>query len=150
MLFFILKFLTVKCSSHPLLRKPLSVTDKHDYGKSQPIELHRCGTLQSTHLQYHSCPEGSGNTVEGGQKDCKNQKIREFAVRFCSLIMSEAILIKSPQHHCPNISWTLMDMPTWTGKRLQDGKPTQRAIGNKECWDRRGVLPHSRPQNLVV
>lgn len=43
-----------------------------------------------------------------------------------------------------------MDMPTWTGKSLQDGKPTQRAIGNKECWDTRGVLPQARPQNLVV
>jgi hypothetical protein len=53
------------------------------------------------------------------QKDCKSQRIRDFGVRLCLLVMSEAKPIESHQHGCPNMSSTRrtpMDMPQWMGK----------------------------------
>lgn len=134
----------------PLLRKWQinTITESHNQLNCRDVKpsfnLHICNTTPALKVRE--------TLWKKGQKDCKNQKIREFAVRFCPLIMSQAILIKSLQHHCLNISWTrmtLMDMSTWTGTSLQDGKPTQRIIGSKECWDRRGVLPQARTQNWL-
>lgn len=34
----------------------------------------------------------------GGERDCENSRIRDFAVRPCLLVMSEATSIKSHQH----------------------------------------------------
>ena len=36
------------------------------------------------------------------QKDCKSQKIMQFSVRLCLLVMSETAPIKSHKHHCLN------------------------------------------------
>jgi hypothetical protein len=46
------------------------------------------------------CRRGSGKA--------ERQMIREFVVRFCLLIMSEAIPTKPHQHGCLNVSLTRM------------------------------------------
>lgn len=40
---------------------------------------------------------------KGEQEDCKSQKTKEFAVRLCLLVQSEARHIKSHQCDCPNV-----------------------------------------------
>lgn len=50
----------------------------------------------SPNLQDHSYTQGSGIIVEERQKDCQRQRIREFAVRLCLLVISEVVLKGSP------------------------------------------------------
>ena len=61
-----------------------------------------------------------------GQKGRKGRRAREFAVRLCLLVISEATLIKSHQHDNLNMSCirTTIDMPKWTNllKELQETK----------------------------
>lgn len=66
------------------------------------------------------------------QRDCKSQEIKEFAVRLCHLIVSEATPTRSHQHDCLNLSWTRatsIDTPqcTESGRGLS---PIQRNTGN--------------------
>lgn len=53
-----------------------------------------------------------------GRKDFKSQ-IRDFAVRLCLSVTSDATHIKPPHHNHPKMGWTRtvsMDRPKWTGK----------------------------------
>ena len=48
------------------------------------------------------------------QKDGKSQRIREFALRLCLLVISEARYVKYHHHECENVSRTrtpAIDMP---------------------------------------
>lgn len=70
-------------------------------------------------------------------KDCKDQRTREFGVRLCLLVMSEATLIDYYQHGGLNISWTrvtLVDMARKEEESQQSLNPTQRTTGTKEFW----------------
>jgi hypothetical protein len=49
------------------------------------------------HLQQNPMPKAQGTLQKRWWKDCKSQKIREFAVSVCLLIVSEAI---STNFHC--------------------------------------------------
>lgn len=72
-----------------------------------------------------------------GQKDCKSQRFREFAVRLCLLVMSEVIASKS-QHDCLKVSQTRMttDMPQWVGKGHEAQPCTKicRQLKKQERW----------------
>lgn len=48
-------------------------------------------------------PKAQGMLRKREQEECKSQKIKEFAVRFCLLVLSEARHIKSHQSDCPNV-----------------------------------------------
>lgn len=48
-------------------------------------------------------PKAQGMLRKGEQEDCKSQKIKEFAVRLCLLVLSEVRHIKSHQCGCPNV-----------------------------------------------
>lgn len=64
------------------------------------------------------------------QRDCKSQEIKEFAVRLCHLVVSEATPTRSHQHDCLNLSWTTsIDTPQRT-ESSQGLSPTQRNTGN--------------------
>jgi hypothetical protein len=48
------------------------------------------------------------------KKDCKSQRIGEFAMRLCLQITSENITIDSQKHYFINVSWiriTAMNIP---------------------------------------
>lgn len=45
---------------------------------------------------------------KGGCKDCKRQRIWEFAVRKCLLVTSGITPIMCHQHNCHNVNWTRM------------------------------------------
>lgn len=74
------------------------------------------------HQQNTPIPQDQGILLKRSQKDFKSQRIWEFAVRLCLLLIVEAIPIKSHKHDCPNLSWTRitpMDMTNWMGERPQ-------------------------------
>ena len=71
------------------------------------------------------------------RKDCKKQRIREFTVRLCFLIMSEATLMKSLQHDSLNTSLiriTPVDMESGWGK-FQEAATLQKYLeAAEENW----------------
>ena len=82
---------------------------------------------QWVHLEDTPTFKAQGTLQYVGQRDFKNQKIREFAVRMCLLIRSEVIPIKSYQHICPYVSRTWM-APMSVPDRMEnlcDLNPTQ-------------------------
>lgn len=105
------------CSGHQLLQykstppliKETSLCDR----KPQPIKMQSRGAL----FQWISTK--SQGTLKRGQRDCKTQRIKEFAVRWCLSAMPEATAIQSHQHGCSNMSSARMvplDIPGWTGE----------------------------------
>lgn len=70
----------------------------------------------------HSCTQGWGSIAENGAKDVKSQRMREFAVRLCLLLMSEAAAVSPHQCVCPRVSGIRMTpgkMPNRMGQRHQ-------------------------------
>lgn len=62
------------------------------FRKPQPTEMQSC-RAQSVPVDAsskHSRIQDSGNIAKRGLKDCKYQQIREFAVRLCLLVTSDA------------------------------------------------------------
>jgi len=73
--------------------------------------------------------------LEVGVERWLGSGIKEFALRFYLLEMSEATPIKSHPHDCPNMNLTgrtVINMPTWTG-RLQPY--TKRLQATEECQE---------------
>lgn len=72
--------------------------------------------------------------MEVGVERWLRSGIKEFALRFYLLEMSEATPIKSHPHDCPNMNLTgrtVINMPTWTG-RLQPYTKRYRQRRNAE------------------
>lgn len=67
-----------------------------------------------------SYTRGSGNIKEEGEKECKSQRIRDFAVRLCLRVTSEATRIKS-YSDCLTMSSTRMGTTHVTN--YMGGKP---------------------------
>jgi hypothetical protein len=49
-------------------------------------------------------PEGQGRLQKRGWKDQQSQRVRKFTMKLYLLVLSQATLIKSHQHVCPNMS----------------------------------------------
>lgn len=49
-------------------------------------------------LQNTSIPKAQGTLRKRSQEDCEKQRIREFSLRLCTLVLSEATAMKS--HQC--------------------------------------------------
>lgn len=128
---------TYKCSSHPSLRK-LLLPQMETITKITPIKkMQSCGAQPQNTSTEHSLSQGSGNIVEQGIENCKSQRIREFTVIVCLLVVSEVTPIKSHQYDCLNRNWrrmTPINMPKWMGTRPWSFNLTDRTI------DKRGVL----------
>lgn len=87
-------------STRKLLLATETTTENHNQSVCRVVQLSTKRYIYKTlpHLR-------SGNTEEkSGQKDPKSQRIKHFAVKLGLLVTSEAILGKSHQHDCPNMS----------------------------------------------
>lgn len=78
-------------------------------------------------------PEAQGTLQKRRWRDCKSQRMREFAIKLCLLIMSEVAPIKSHPHDGLNMSWKWQ----WT---CQSGR------GGGEGWGVGGGTWTVRPQ----
>lgn len=71
----------------------------------------------------HSCTRVSGNILEGEWKNCRSQKIKEFVVRLCLLVISEAIVVVLPTKYEMNKDDTKtmpkLDGEIPTGKKVK-------------------------------
>ena len=79
------------------------------------------------------------------QKDCKSQEIKEFAVRLCHLVMSEATPTKSHQHDCLNMSGTRtieMGRPMWSGASIGGLRHTHTPLRNFQ-WKKQSMRKHT-------
>lgn len=88
----------------------------------------------------------------GAWKDLKSHK-RGFAVRQCLMVLSEATPTKSPQHACPNMSWTMrmpMNMPNCTGKAHKTSSLHRNYEQLKKAGGRRGGHPQRGSHQLVI
>jgi hypothetical protein len=68
--------------------------------------------------------------LDEGKKGCKNQRNREFAVRFCLVQMSDVASIKSYQQGCLNMgqAWTTpIDMPK-TDRPSRDAESSRNSL----------------------
>lgn len=75
------------------------------YRKPQPIKMQNRGAKsQWLHLQNTPAPQAQGTLQKRRWKDCESQRIREFAVRLCLPVTSEAAPVKSHQHACPSVN----------------------------------------------
>ena len=134
-----------KCSFHPLSRRLLCETDRDPYRKPQTPQIKSWGAQsQWIHLQNTPVPKALGTLQE---IDCKRQRIREFAVRLCLSLMSEASPRNPPQCDCPNMSWTKMT-PCQTGQRKLT-RPQPYTMNYRQLWKaghkmRKVVFPRKR------
>lgn len=99
------------------------------------------------HLKNTPTPKAQETLWKRGQKDRKNQKTKEFTVRLCLLIMSQATSITPDWHDCPNVSWARMtpiDMPKWTGEERGASTLYNPIPGS------RGMLGVGRVHQLVI
>lgn len=78
--------------------------------------MQNCGAqLQWIHLQNIPAPRAQKTLLKMGQRDCRSQRVRDFAIRLCLPVTSVATPIKSHQQDCPNVSWTRppVNLPNW-------------------------------------
>lgn len=81
---------------HFSLQPMVTITEEHSQLKCILMEPSPSGYIYNTTLAPKAW-------VKRGWKDCKSQRIREFAVRLYVLVVSEATPIKSHQHDCPKV-----------------------------------------------
>lgn len=79
---------------------------------------------QWLYLQNTPAPKAQRTYQKRGWKDCKIQRIKEFAVRLHLLGMAEAVAIKSHQLDCLNMNWT-RQQTTIDISRLGGGESTK-------------------------
>lgn len=81
-----------------------------------------CGVVYPRLGEYicnkSSAPKAQGPLQKRGQKDFNSQSTKALAVRLYLLGLSEAAPLKSHQHDCLNVSWsvTALDILEWTWK----------------------------------
>lgn len=68
--------------------------------------------ISSLWIQNILTPKALGTFRKSEQKECKSQRIREFSLRLCLLVMSEAIVM-THQHECPKSKCELNKNETW-------------------------------------
>jgi hypothetical protein len=131
------------------------MTDGAYYRKLQPVKIQSCGTqIQWIHLQNTSTSKVQGPLQKRKQKDCKSQRIREFAVRLCFLVTQGAIPVKSYQDGCPNMSREKDDTSEHTNvdgekfMRFQLYTKNYRQIQSAESG--RNSLSQGRVHQLVI
>lgn len=114
-------------------------------------QLQKCTTNENAELSpvsvntsiNTSTPKAQKTLWKKGPKDCKSQRIGEFAVRLCILGLLEASPMKCHQHDCLKKSWTRtvsIDMAKQTGKASRSQPCTKnyrnyRTQATKECWE---------------
>lgn len=88
-----------------------------------------------------------------GWKDCKKQRIRDFALRLSRQVASEATALTSHQQECPNMSW---DGDTTEHMKVDQKKPTSSQLFIKtsrqlKCYETRidGCLQRTATGCLV-
>ena len=78
---------TDKYNPHSSSRKFLIATDGDHYRKPQPIRTELLRPVPKDHLENSSTSKAQETLRKREQKDSKNQKIWEFAVRLYLLVM---------------------------------------------------------------
>lgn len=95
-----------------------------------------------------SSPQGLGNIAEEGGK-CKSQRIKEFVVLLCLLVVSEPIPINSHQHEFnKDIN---NGLPKWKEKKptmLQH--PTKHYRQQRKAGNGKGALSQGREQQSAL
>lgn len=91
-----------KCSLHTSSRKLLLIIiDRDHYNKLQPIKIQDSGAQSqwvdfqdppTPNAQRTSTPKAQGTPLQKkGEKDCKSQTAGKFTLRWCLLVISEAV-----------------------------------------------------------
>ena len=128
--------------------------DRDHYIKLQPIRFQDCGAQsQRIYLKTRLVAKVQEYCRWVGQKDCKGQRIREFAVRLCLLVTPEATPRKSPQHDCPSMSQTKTtkaSMPKWMERRPWSHSLYKELKTLRNAESGRNSLPQGRAHQLVI
>lgn len=124
---------TEKCNPQQSSKKTLC--NRHKPLQNSTIKMQNCGAQsQRIHLQNTPVPKTQETFQKKGQKELKSQRIWEFAVRLCLIIMSETIPVNAHKCDCSNIiriRITSMDINAKVDRKyLNDHNPVQSTIGN--------------------
>lgn len=137
-----------KYSPHPLSRRSF-IDENHNQSKCRVVKPSPNGDIYKT-----LCTEGLGKHCRRwGQKDCKSQRIREFAVGSSLLVMSESTSIHCHQHDNMTVQmWAEKGWRQWTCPR-EKLRRLQPYTKNSNPQRRPGVwevfLPREKPTNQL-